>query len=368
MTTAEMEDFFPSSDVSDKLETNAKYSVDSILDKAGENMDSFNYEVAQMFCQRALDLEPNNVRALEISASLLLEAGELDGSKELLERAIALLPESGHAKYMSLGQLEEGQAALAHYVKGIAIMAKEIEERMDTEQAAAAAMTTTDLKPGPSVRELSTAYCSVAEIYMTDCCFEEDAEKLCAEHIDRAIATDPTNPEAYQYMASYLLVKDEVEKAREMMSKSTSLWLPQYQSVREGRSDPTDEVEVCPVSYPSRINAAKILIELESFDDASSVLEGLVEEDDQVVEVWYLLGWLNYLRKADFEENSRFYLKKCKEVAGKCSTNDDAMMSHVDELLAELGPGENEDDDDNNKENEDDDDEIESSEEEMEQQ
>ena len=36
-------------------------------------MDMYNYEMAQKFCQRALEMDNDNVRALEITATLLLE-------------------------------------------------------------------------------------------------------------------------------------------------------------------------------------------------------------------------------------------------------------------------------------------------------
>ena len=51
----------------------SKYSVEQILDKATEFMDVYNYEMAQKFCQRALEIDNDNVRALETTATLLLE-------------------------------------------------------------------------------------------------------------------------------------------------------------------------------------------------------------------------------------------------------------------------------------------------------
>ena len=36
-------------------------------------MDMYNYEMAQKFCQRALEIDNDNVRALETTATLLLE-------------------------------------------------------------------------------------------------------------------------------------------------------------------------------------------------------------------------------------------------------------------------------------------------------
>ncbi len=59
------------------------------------------------------------------------------------------------------------------------------------------------------------------------------------------------------------------------------------------------------------------------------MLEGLLEEDDEVVETWYLLGWLNHLRASQegqeeegYNGNARFYLSKAKRVNGVNPTND----------------------------------------------
>ncbi|KAI4811711.1 hypothetical protein KUCAC02_014588, partial [Chaenocephalus aceratus] len=64
--------------------------------------------------------------------------------------------------------------------------------------------------------------------------------------------------------------------------------------------------------YESRVTTAKLLLESEEFESSVSiieewylqrgtevavdVLEGLLEEDDEVVQVWYLSGWVCYLQ------------------------------------------------------------------------
>ena len=40
--------------------------------------------------------------------------------------------------------------------------------------------------------------------------------------------------------------------------------------------------QTCPLLYTTRISTAKMLIELEMLDEATQVLEGLVDEDDEV--------------------------------------------------------------------------------------
>merc|ERR1711997_427927 len=122
-----------------------------------------------------------------------------------------------------------------------------------------------------------------------------------------------------------------------------------------------DPVEVCTLLYTTRIATSKILIELEEWDSATKVLDGLIEEDEDVVDTWYLLGWLNKLR-ADFERepnnqiqnvdkgkdesssfsklppqeddvaegyigNARFYLKKAMSVHRKNPTDDSELVN-----------------------------------------
>ena len=59
----------------DKIEQSntSKYTIEQILDKASDFIDMYNYEMAQKFCQRALEIDNDNVRALETTATLLLE-------------------------------------------------------------------------------------------------------------------------------------------------------------------------------------------------------------------------------------------------------------------------------------------------------
>ena len=58
-------------------------SVCLVCLQAEEYIDTFEFEMAQKFCQRALELEPDNVQALETCGTLLLELGELDSARHV---------------------------------------------------------------------------------------------------------------------------------------------------------------------------------------------------------------------------------------------------------------------------------------------
>jgi tetratricopeptide (TPR) repeat protein len=241
---------------------------------------------------------------------------------------------------MYMGQMTTGQEAVQYFVTGIMLMKKSL-TLIDTLQANAATTVSKQTTP----RDVSSAYCAIAEIYMTDACDEPDADEKCKQNLDLAIDADPTNAETYHTLASYWLCKGDRQSAVEAMDKGVSLWLPQLRNaVKPEGATLDDPVEVCPLSYPARINCAKTLIELENYEVASEILELLLDENDEVVEVWYLLGLLNYLQGSDFKNNARHYLKKGLELAAKLRFDDADMLSQMNQLLMELGPSTESDD------------------------
>ncbi|XP_033116021.1 probable assembly chaperone of rpl4 [Anneissia japonica] len=317
----------------------AAYSVDQIIDKAEECLDTFNFEMAQKYCQKALEIEPDNVRVLEMTGNMLVEIGDIEGAKKCFGRAVTVCPDSGFAKYMYLGQVFEGQQAIECFTKGIDIMLKERQERNAEESEGACAMTS---EGGVSDGDVARAYCSIAEIYLTDSCFEDKAETQCYEHLEKALQYSPHSPEAYQLMASYFLSIESNQQAKEMINKSVSLWLPKLKEVEGSKAagDKFDPVETCPMSYLSRVGAIKILIEVEEFDVAEEILQMLLEEDDEVVQVWYLLGWLHVLQDTDEDKSyARYFLHKAMKLSQKDEGEYASMIQHTNELLEKLGPG-----------------------------
>ena len=90
---------------------------------------------------------------------------------------------------MSLGQLFDGQQSLQLYRQGITIL-------------------TTKVAENPELRhDLSSAYCAVADLFMTDLCDESDAEAECSKAIECAIEAEETNPEAWQTKARLQIIK-----------------------------------------------------------------------------------------------------------------------------------------------------------------
>lgn len=349
-----------------KKKTAEKYSVQQLLEKTQEYMDSFDFDMAGLFCQRALDVDSNNLQALDMLGHICSELGDMQKAKSVFLRAIELSPDVGHSKYMYMGQIHSGQEAVDYYTRGIQVLLSALEKQETVAQAGAAGTTDEDDEV-PSTKDVSVAYCSLAEIYLTDLCMEEGAADKCREFIEKALQYHHDNPEALQLMSSYLFSTERNQEGKEYLLKSVGMWLPaQKQSAASSSADEEMQNEIPP--YESRITTAKLLIESEEYEMAVDVLEGLLEEDDEVVQVWYLSGWVCYLQweKAKkqleregseaseeikeewtaLQDAARSYLTKAKKLHSKLRCDDRPMLEHAEQLLGELGGEMEEEDED----------------------
>ncbi|KXJ16984.1 probable assembly chaperone of rpl4 [Exaiptasia diaphana] len=316
-------------------ETIKNYSVEDFLQKIEDFMDTFNYELAQKFCERALEIDSNHLELLETAGAVFLETGETEKAKKCLEHAVELSPENGHTKYMYLGQILQGQEAVQAFTKGIDIMVKTLDSNQEGATSADSVNPT----------EISTAYCSLAEIYMTDECFDSEAESKCFQFCQKAIEYDSSNPDAYQVMANCLLSQEKVEEARSVLKKGLDLWL--------GKDE---EVQQVPMpAYESRFTTAKLVLELGDFELAESVLQTLLDENDEDYQVWYLLGWMYHLSGQD-NTSKKICLEKAQKIINKCEVTDEDIMKHIEELLSEASCDDQIMDDDDDAEDDDEDD------------
>jgi hypothetical protein len=104
-------------------------------------------------------------------------------------QAVAIEPDTGASKYMYLGQLGGGDDSVAAFTEAIRIMVGQLVE-IDGEGGAAAATEededSEELRV-TLVREISSAFCSIAEVYLTDLCDAEGAEEACLDCLERAL-------------------------------------------------------------------------------------------------------------------------------------------------------------------------------------
>jgi Tfp pilus assembly protein PilF len=278
-----------------------------LIKKAEDYMDQYELERAYECVRQALDLDGKNVDSLNMMASIQMEMGNCASAKSLYTKLVELQPNEGFSKYMCLAQLSQGQEAADFYKKGIELILIEYNHQQQSESQSSKPGTSAQLnakssqgdeedeEDGQKIKSLdiSTAYCSLAELYLTDLCMEDNADQTCKTFLDKSLEFDAKNPEALQLMASYWLSKEDLEQAKSSILCSVDQWMPKY--VEASESGPmVDASQAITLTYDTRINTARILTEVQEYDKAADVLEQLLDEDDQVVVVsiaYLIIQW-----------------------------------------------------------------------------
>ena len=230
--------------------------------------------------------------ALALLGESYVALGDVDEARNYFLHASEVDPDGlisedaggGAEKFLWLAQLceEGGRASLGWYERGIQALRKQIHDlesripRPDTQSIE-------DRKD-----KLAKALCGVAEVYMTDLSWEDEAESKCEMVIGEALTACPNSPESLQTLASIRISQTRIDDARAALEKGMNVW----------KDLPPEDPKV--PDFPTRISLARLLLETEMNEDALKVLERLIADDDQSVEAWYLGGWTLYLigRKA----------------------------------------------------------------------
>ncbi|EFA86424.1 hypothetical protein PPL_00216 [Heterostelium album PN500] len=168
--------------------------------------------------------------------------------------------------------------------------------------------------------QICSALCSLSELYLTDECFDDNAEIECEKHILRAIEYAPTSPEPYSMMASMRISQQKNEEALRCLQHSYSLW-------SELTIDKRPSLEY-------RFDVSRLFIELNQNRTAVDILETLVYEQDNIAEIWHTLSIvyqsLNEPRSA----------LECIEVASQLlaisNDQDEKFQKDVNDILIKL--------------------------------
>jgi hypothetical protein len=193
---------------------------------------------------------------------------------------------------MFLAQLQNGMNAIESYNKGISLLNLSITSDID--------VIGDEEKLRFYKKQISKAYCSIAELYLTDLCYEDEAETKCEEAITQAMTIDSTSLDAQQAMANlrfsqnrsleacnimeivYGKVKESIDKvnARTVIDEITSN--------DDDNFDDSLEPEFC-------IATAKLLIECAAVNSkfaeyAITLISDLLLHDDENIELWYMMG------------------------------------------------------------------------------
>ncbi|CAE7075239.1 unnamed protein product [Rhizoctonia solani] len=284
-----------------------------------------------------------------MSAVVELERGQVESAKKMF---LSLVPPSTtaldpppHSAYLYLAQLSDGpHEALNYYKAAVDLVVGKTndtslseDERKELQKIAAKALV------------------AMIEIWMSDLCMETEAESQCDSLLVLAHTIDPGNVEVLQAEASIRLSQSRPEDAQRSASAAWATWrdlAPGDPKIPDGET---------------RLQLAKLLLELGLNADALEIIAGVVAEDDQDVEAWYLEGWCLWgmaervkagekLQESDekgkgkgkqevvdeelgWEElarDARDCLETCKMLHIGQQHEDKPMLAHVEELLAQL--------------------------------
>ncbi|SCV68444.1 BQ2448_565 [Microbotryum intermedium] len=290
--------------------------------------------------------------AFEILATVELELGEVHVARQHFLSSLSLsktLPNPSPAPHLYLAQLSSPLDSLQHFSQALEIIQTKL---IELQSPRPEGMTDEEVEEERSElkRSASKALVGMTELYLTDLCFESDAEARCEQYLAQAAQIDPTDPEVFQTLASVRLSQQRPLEASEAATQSWSLWR---------------NLDADSASYPSsssRLALAQLLLELQRFGDALDVLQRLEMEDDEDPEVWYLSGWSWWLLGSSREESAKKgdeagtiegdepveSQEECWSEARLCFENylkldekdssgsDPEQLKHVKELLAKL--------------------------------
>lgn len=287
------------------------------------------------------------LQVLEKRAELKVSVEDQEGAFQDYQQALEILekePVEQEAQqraslYLYIGQLQVGKDAVDAYQEGIGCLQATLERmqrdfvalepsRMDEPMVQGDNDDDDESKPvdpkkamEETQRQLAAACCSVADVYLTDLCFEENAEQECESFLEKAMLLPDVDGEpvidALQTAASLRLSQtkgleavDFILRAFEKIRVGCEA-LASLVNVRNGpeSEQATELVETEAVrnlpGFEFRCQTAKLLIECASIlneekpgdpretqctQAAVDVLGSLLAENDEVAEIWYLTG------------------------------------------------------------------------------
>jgi len=240
-------------------------SIPGLVARAEECVATYDFDGALVLYQKALESNADNAPILDAVGELLLELGEHEKAKAVLIRSVQIEPTGSFGTYMYLGQLMSGTDAVACFDRGAELLLKEIEQSQD-------AANTQMLR-----RKLSCAMCSRGEVYMTDLCDHPQAESECARSLEAAVQHDPSNPDAWVAKGNFHICQQNAPEALQCLDKASEL----IDAIEDDDELPPFEV---------RLTVGKMYVELAEHAKVVEVLEDLLAEDDEHIEVLFMLG------------------------------------------------------------------------------
>mmetsp|Transcript_10684 Transcript_10684/g.26173 ORF Transcript_10684/g.26173 Transcript_10684/m.26173 type:complete len:320 (-) Transcript_10684:188-1147(-) len=288
-------------------------NLNELVREAERHVFDSDFKRASSILEQVLRQDPKHLYALDIYAKGAAESGNPVLAVQIIKRAISIEPKIPH-RWMELGQIQNGHTALKCYRQGLSLMQEKI-------NAMKVASDTSGIK---AVRmDMASAFASVAELFVTDLCDEDGAERECENALKCALDACEENAEAQYGAANLRLIQGRKQEAFPHLKKCID--------IIHADSDTKNRKDV-DYPYDLRLNVSQMAIEMEQYESALEILETLLEEDDTIPNVWYSAA-LSAHGMADFEMAAK-YLKNTEERLKKDPNPD--LQSACSELKARL--------------------------------
>lgn len=292
-------------------------NVEGLIEQATIAYSNMNFELAIKFYERALTISSKDTQLMDALADTCLQIGDTKKAYALLLDSVKIEPNLNPYKWLYLAQLQEGKESLNSYNNGIEKLLLSLNNNNSDNN---------DI----IIKQISKAYSSIAELYLTDLCYEDNAEKECENNLLLSLKYDNNSLDGLQTMASFRLsqkngqeacklmdiVYENVRKIRDKLNSRTVFDEIKYINNTDNDFDDEfsnlPEIEFC-------ISTAKLLIECANYDNkyaekAIELCTDLLQYNDDNIELWYITGVAGITLVPPDIDVSKYHLYKALEM------------------------------------------------------
>ena len=284
-------------------------TTEKLVEQGNNALMAMQPELAVKFFQRAYDMDSNDTNIMDALADVHMQLGAQEHALELLLKSTSLAPEINPFKWLYLAQLQMGTDSVQTYLKAIEIMGKANINIHDDQQM--------------YQKQTVKAYCSIAELYLTDLCYEENAEGKCEEYVSQALVVDPDSLDGQQVLANLRISQCRTTEAAEIIEKLYQ----KIKSIREKLASRTVIDEMTGTDIPEDVKdapelefyiaTAKYMVECATVvpvlaEYAMELVTSLLHDDDENIELWYIMGVAALSCRPPDREGARYHLDTAK--------------------------------------------------------
>lgn len=306
--TADIDDFYlDAQQQRQQLLTTAIAQSEQLIGRA-------HYSEAAEVIGAVLQSHPTVAALHDLLALAYIGSGQTEEAVQHSLTACQLDADGSGDRWMYLGQLRQGREAIEAFERGAAVYRRqkeamqhsadgegkeEGEAEADEEESEQSEESSGDGRASRLValsQSLSSAYVSMAELYVTDCCDEAEAEERCESLLAAAMTEWPNNADGAYATANLRLIQGDEQQAAEWLDRTVAILEQSYDPIRQPALQLLAAATNCTpmadntaaASYELRLNVAKLAYELTRYQQCRQLIDALLEEDDSFIEVCHL--------------------------------------------------------------------------------